>query len=437
MFKKALIVILVLFSAVHLQAELINDTFYISPLNTDPVQSTAIFSNPAELAHWNNLAGLDLRYRTPDNAFSGTLTFKTPDFLLGNFSLSMEAFGTDFGSNLIWIPETSTDEGHFSLTRGGQKFVFGWAKLVDQVTFGADFKYYRYRELDTSIEEHGAGFDLGFLYHPFKRLYFGIVINDLTGTEVYDPDKNLLYEIPERIRLSAAIQPFLDLSLTVGAPIDIFSDRLDSRETWKKASFSVRKIWDRGLNAELGYNSRDAYASLGYIISDAINIKAVISNDLTIKDGQYEGLFIFSAVMPNRVWNKISKGLFRGRKIIHSGKKGTNPWDFLFNMWVGINDNLLTRSIYLDYTDPEETKDSVIDMLSPDGEIKIDYQRNRLIVTDFRDNVMDIIEAIRRIEARAARRFQERQQQFQPPRSKDNIVPGPVPDRPRPGRGFF
>jgi len=428
--KSVYFIILIIFIASFFSsAELINDSLYISPLYTDPVQSTTVFSNPAELAHWNNLAGLELRYRTPESGFSGTLTLATPDFLLGNLALSIEAFGTDFGSNLIWLPETTDREAQFSLTKGGQKFVLTWAKRLEQATFGADIKYYRYRELDTGKEETGFGFDAGFLYHPWDRLYLGIVVNDLTDTEIFDASRAIVSEIPERIRLTAALSPLDDLSFTVGAPVDIFSDRLDSREIWRKMSFSARKIWDKGLNAEVGYNSRDAYAALGYILSDAINLKVIISNDLSIQDGQYQALFFASAVLPTRVWTKISSGLRRTtKKIIISNKTGINPLDFLFNMWLGVNDNLMTRSIYLDFTNPKKTREKVRDLLSPDGTIEIDRKRGRLIITDFRDNVQEILEAIRRIEARAERKWQEHERL----KRQDTLLPIPQSDFPKP-----
>ena len=381
-------------------AEYINDTFYISPLYIDSVQGSTVFNNPAEMAHWNNIFGLELRYRTPVNAFSGTLTFKIPDFYLGNFAFSMEAFGSDFGNNLIWVPKTSEQDAHFSLTKGGQKYVFTWGKRVEQVTFGADVKYYRYRELAEAggvvDDELGVGFDLGILYHPWEKFFLGIVISDFTDTEIFDEDKNQLGTIQERIQLTAAIQPFADLSLSVAAPVDILSDRVDDRDFLRKMSFSVRKIWDKGLNAEIGYNSKDIYAGLGYIISDAVNIKTLLSNDLSIKDGQYEALFQVSAVLPTRIWTKISSGINRTRQIVVGSKTASKPWDFLLNLWLGINDNLITRSVYLDNADIDDANDHVSDMLSTDGQIEIDYRRNRLIVTDFRQNVQDIVEAVRR-----------------------------------------
>ena len=429
-------------------AEFINDSLYISPLYTDPVQSSTVFPNPAEMAHWNNIAGLELRYRGRQNAFSGALTLKTPDFLIGNFAFSMEAFGSDFGNNLIWVPETDSTEAHFSLTKGGQKYSAVWAKRMEQATFGVDVKYYRYRELNTGREEAGAGLDAGFLYHPLERLYFGLVVNDLTNTEIYDSSssatKNLLYSIPARIRVSAAFSPLNDLSFTAGAPVDIFTDKWDSRETWRKASFSVRKIWDAGLNLELGYNSRDAYASLGYIISDAINMKAVLSNDLTIKDGTYDTLFMFSAVLPARAWTMISGGVKEARKIMtqNDSKKGQNPLDFLFNMWLGVNDNLMTQSIYVDYANIDQVKRDVSDLLSPDGRIGVDYKRRRLIITDFKEKVMEILEAIRRMDQRARQQFEttrppmppsQQQPIYTPPMQKQQQQPGqfiPPPTQP-------
>jgi hypothetical protein len=406
-----------------LYAELINDSLYISPLYTDPVQSTTVFSNPAEMAHWNNIAGLELRYRSPANSFSGTLTFKTADFLIGNFALSMEAFGSDFGSNLIWIPETTNEDAHFSLTKGGQKFTFGWAKRLDQVTVGGDFKYYRYRELDTGYDETGAGFDAGILYHPLERIYLGLVVNDLSNTEIYDQNKTRLYTVPSKLRITAAYSPLDDLSFTFGAPTDILNEDLDNRDTWKKTSFSVRKMWDKGLNLEIGYNSRDAYAALGYIISDAISLKGIMSNDLTIKDGKYQYLFVCSAVIPGRTWTSISQGVIKAKALLDGDKKkGSNPWDFLFDMWLGVNDNLITRSVYLDYADPELARRHIADMLSPDGRIGIDEKRRRLIVTDFKDRVTDIVEALHR--------FDEQAGQTPVP----EITPSPTP-MPPPGPG--
>jgi hypothetical protein len=445
---------------VFASAEYINDALYISPLYTDPVQSSTVFSNPAEMAHWNNIGGLEMRYRGRQNSFSGTLTGKTPDFFLGNFALSMEAFGSDFGSNLIWLPATTVTDGHFSLTKGGQKYTFTWAKQLEQATFGIDAKYYSYRELDSGREESGVGFDAGFLYHPFaKILYLGVVVNDLRSTDIYDSNKNLLYSIPERIRLTAAFAPIEDLSFTVGAPVDIFSDRLDARDTWRKMSFSVRKIWDKGLNADLGYNSRDVYASLGYIISDAVNLKAIISNDLSLQDGKYDVLFMVSAVLPVRAWTSISQGLRRTQQIIVTDKPKNQPWDLLTNLWLGINDNLITESIYLDYLDPQTARDMVKDMLSTDGRIEIDNLRKRLIISDFKDKVSDILEAVRRLDARAGRdwqlkRDQLRQEQNIPIRTDEpapiNSLPkgynnnsngpipgGPIQEAPVPGRGFF
>ncbi|MFC1596143.1 secretin N-terminal domain-containing protein [Candidatus Margulisiibacteriota bacterium] len=437
--KSTLVLLFVLFTFTSIHAELIDDTFYISPLFTDPVQTTSVFTNPAEIAHWKNIAGLDLRYRPHDSSFSGTLTLKTPDFFLGNFALSMEAFGTDFGSNLIWVPEDTNNEGHFSLTKGGQKFVFGWAKRLEQVTFGIDAKYYRYRELDTGREETGFGMDAGILYHPFNRLYLGVMVNDFTDTEIYDTNKAILYEVPERIRLTAALSLPADIFMTAGAPLDILSERLDSRETWKKASFSIRKIWDRGMNAELGYNSKDAYAALGYIISDAVNLKAVLSNDLTVKDGKYRALFVCSAVLPAQAWTKISSGLMKARDktiVIKSDKKGTNPFKFLFDLWVGINYNLITQSMFLDYVDAEKAKDQVSDMLSPDGKIEVDTKRNRLIITDFKDNVHEIMEALRRIDQRSGLEWQQQKRDSQSPQPMDGGSPPPH-GYPAPGGGFF
>ena len=401
--KKILLTLILLTVTLLLHAEIINDSLYISPLYTDPIQSTTIFANPAEMAHWNNVAGLELRYRRPQNSFSGTVTLKTPDFFLGNFAFSMEAFGTDFGSNLIWVPETSAREAHFSLTQGGQKFIMGWAKRTEQVTFGADAKYYRYRENDTGLDQSGIGLDMGILYHPWQKImYLGIVVNDFTDTEIFDQNKNQQTSIQEKVRFTAAVSPFSDLSLSISAPLDLFSDNLDSRETLKKMSFSMRKIWDKGLNAEIGYNSRDAYAGLGYIISDAVNIKALISNDLSIKDGVYESLFVVSAVIPMRTWAMISKGITTAtRKIVVSDKGGSNPWDFLLNLWLGVNDNLVSRTKYLEFTNPQAAKDKVADLLSNDGQIEVDNKHNRLVITDFSDKVEDILKALEAIEAKA------------------------------------
>jgi len=390
-----LTIIFLILSFIISIAEIINDSLYISPLYTSSVQSSSLFSNPAELAHWNNIAGFELDYTTPQNAFNGSITLKTPDFFLGNFALSFEAFGEDFGKNLIWVPETNNREAHFSLTKGGQKYTFTWAKRLDYITFGADFKYYRYRELDIGNDEHGFGFDVGLLLHPFERFFIGIVVNDLTNTEIFDNDKNHLYDISERIRFSAAFSPINELSLTIGAPIDIFSEHIDDRETLKKASFSIRSIFWKSLEAEVGYNSRDAYASVGYIISDAIRLNAGMSNDLTIKDGEYKTFFSVSAVLPTRVWTKISKGVLHTKKIFIKDKHGSNPWDLLFDLWLGINDNLTTRSFYIDYVDVLEAKKHVQDLLSNDGNISIDNKHKRLIITDFRDNVEEIINALR------------------------------------------
>lgn len=377
-------------------AQLTGKLTSITPYFLSPSETTTVFQNPADLTYYNYVFGGALTYGPYDQRFSGSIVVKTDDFGLGEMAAAVEYFGTNFAENFIWIDDP--DGGHFSLTKGGYKQTFIWAKKSRFLRVGIDFKHYYYRELDTGTNERGLGFDAGLYITPFEDLLFGIYTTDIGGTRITDADNPSVLKrtIPNRTWLTATVTSGNDLIISAGLPTDILKDYQTVRGIWRKSSFNIQKIFSQTLITEIGYNSKDLFAGIGYKFNDFISIEYLVSNDLYVQDGVYRHLLMLSYGIPMDSANLLAKA-FRATPSVVTAPfnpknvgRPYNPWMDTPFWWMGIHDPTISRTVQLKNRKAAGLLQPLQDMLSPQGKISLDEPTNSLIITDYENNVMRI-----------------------------------------------
>jgi hypothetical protein len=295
MIKKILTLVCFLFVSTLVFASDFSKSSLVTPMFLRSQETDTIFRNPAELTIYDKVFETRFMYGVEDSRFSSLFIFHLPDNLsfgntpiwnLGHFAFSLEYFGTNFGQNLMWIPDP--EGGYFTIADGGYKMLFSWAKKTQYLTIGANIKTYHYRDLrETNSERNAVGLDLGIFLTPFKDLYLGASANDVGSTSLKDANGNVIVLngqeqiIGQRVRLTAAVISGSDMAFSVGIPFSLWDDiQNNPRQGWKKIAFQGYKIFDNWLEVNAGSNTKELYAQVSFRLNEFISFGIIGARDL-------------------------------------------------------------------------------------------------------------------------------------------------------------
>ena len=390
------------------RADVIDLARAIEPPFLDPVESRTIFRNPADLTYYDNVFGGSLTYSTFDKKFTGSVILRSPDFGLGNLSAGVDYFGSNFGQNIVYTP-TADGSGQYTLTRGGYRQAFTWAKNAGWFRIGAALKNYQYRELDTGRDESAVGLNAGAYFTALGDVVLGVTTTDINGTSVKDAGGATLRTIPNRTWLTGAIFGSDNLVLSAGIATDLLDRRLGTSAILKSISARARKLFANQVMVEAGYNSKDLYGKFGYRINDFLSMDYTISNDLSVKDGVYHHLFSFSYAIPDNQIPKLELALLLAPNVVMAPLapkrigRPYNPWFDSPLWWFGVTEPLTDFHYTCRTQTPGALKGLITPMLSPEGSVELDAasgpKSGTLVIHDRIRNARRIRQSLRLLDA--------------------------------------
>ena len=209
---------------------------------------TAIYWNPAGLPYLRkyeiNFAYANLLGVGVDNAYLSLFAPVTRRFVLGAdwFRLGFDDVANDLGL------EFSQNIFHFSFA----------CKLLENLSIGANFKYVNMDGSEDQVavgKANGTGYDVGLLFSPsdwlgapFDKLRFGVMVHDVTDTDVTFDNGVSDTILKRNIRYGISYRPLNNL--VVGLDLD---DRLHvGAEYWLFNTLALRGGWQKDQHTSEG-----------------------------------------------------------------------------------------------------------------------------------------------------------------------------------------
>ncbi len=264
-------------------AQSFSKTNTVVPIIANQYANDARFMNPAELVLNKQYLSAKLNFSSFNNQTGFQLFAHAIDVWgLGDFAIGTDIYGSDLGDNLVVIEKTvdcNDDptkkclDSSLALIRSGTKMHATWAKETRFLSFGLQYRFYNFKDLQNqSNSRYAHSLDGGFFFTPLSETYIGFVMRNIGDSTIRDHNGNEVIENGKNVQFSEEMLLTLgltssnkDLALSVALPVEIVSYlKEDSTEVLRHMSFQLTKYFSNTVELSGGYSSRDMYVRLGY-----------------------------------------------------------------------------------------------------------------------------------------------------------------------------